>query len=103
MFLCLQHVSLPPETSIREPDIANGRSEGERQAARIAALGRMAWQEENGYGERSIVEMAIFNLIGGVGRLTVRTFGTQDREIAFRISAANKAVRHAKPVIVRIG
>lgn len=101
--LPLKIVIPPAVSSISELDIADGGSEHEHHAAQIAARGRTARQEEYGYGKRSLVETAIFRLKGGVERLTGRMFGAQDSEIAFRISAANKAIRHAKPVIVRIG
>jgi hypothetical protein len=38
----------------------------------------------------------------GGDRLTARTFGVQSAEIALHISAANKAIRHPKPIAVRV-
>jgi hypothetical protein len=33
----------------------------------------------------------------GGDRLRARTFGAQVAEVAFRVAAANKVIRHAKP------
>ena len=63
----------------------------------------MGWQKAGGYGRRALVETAISRLKRrGGDRLTARTFGAQSAEIALRISAANKAIRHAKPITVRV-
>ena len=49
-----------------------------------------------------LVEAAISRIKSrGGATLRSRTFGAQSQEIAFRIAAANKAVRHAKPVTAR--
>ncbi|MEM1345933.1 MAG: IS5/IS1182 family transposase, partial [Pseudomonadota bacterium] len=84
------------------PGMPHGGTERERHAAEIAAHGRMAWQKNHGYGKRALGETAVFRLKRGGGeRLTARTFGAQKREVAFRISAANKAIRLAKPAMIR--
>ena len=63
----------------------------------------MAWQKAHGYGLRSLGETAISRLKPrGGDRLTARSFGAQYKEVALRISTANKAIRHAKPVTVRV-
>ncbi|MEO1459434.1 MAG: IS5 family transposase [Pseudomonadota bacterium] len=94
----------PSRPSIPMPGTAHGGTERERHAAEIAASGRMAWQREHSYGKRSHAETAVFRLkrTGGE-RLKARTFGAQRREVAFRISAENKAIHLAKPITVRIG
>jgi len=82
---------------------AHGGTVRERHAAQIAAHGRMAWQKAHGYGLRSLGETAISRLKRrGGDRLTARSFSAQRKEVALRISIANKAIRHAKPVTVRI-
>jgi hypothetical protein len=63
----------------------------------------MAWQKAHGYGLRSLGETAISRLKArGGDRLTARSLAAQHKEVALRISTANKAIRHAKPVTVRI-
>ena len=63
----------------------------------------MAWQKKSGYGRRALVETTISRLKRrGGDRLTARTFGAQRQEMAFRVAAANKAIRHAKPITVRV-
>ncbi len=58
----------------------------------------MTSQKAHGYGLRSLVETAISRLKRrGGDRLAA-----QRKEVAIRLSAANKAIRHAKPVTVRI-
>ena len=97
-------ITIPPAArSIPDPGSPHGGSERERQAAVIAARGRMAWQKASSYGRRALIETAISRLKRSSGdRLTVRTFGAQFAEVALRISAANKAIRHAKPLTVRV-
>ena len=97
-------VVIPPAArSILTPGTPHGGSERERHAATIAAHGRMAWQKKSGYGRRALVGTAISRLKRrGGDRLTARTFGAQRQEMAFRVAAANKAIRHAKPITVRV-
>ena len=97
-------IVIPPAArSIPAPGASHGGTEREQHAAEIGARGRMAWQKANGYGRRALVETAISRLKRrGGDRLTARTFGTQCQEIAFRISAANKAIRHARPTTIRV-
>ncbi|MEM7528189.1 MAG: IS5 family transposase [Pseudomonadota bacterium] len=97
-------IVIPPcKPSIPAPGTPHSGTERERHAAEIAARGRMAWQKGHDYGKRSHAETAVFRLKRNSGdRLTARTFGAQRREIAFRIAAANKAIRLAEPITVRI-
>ena len=93
----------PARNSIPDKDQPHGGTERERHAAEIAARGRMAWQRRHGYGTRSLVETAIFRIkrING-GRLTSKTFGAQQTEIALHIKIANRNMMLARPVSVRI-
>lgn len=97
-------IVIPPSTpSIPAPGSSHGGSERERHAAEIANNGRTAWQDHHGYGRRALVETAVFRMKRrGGDRLTARTFGAQRKEVALRISAENKAIRHAKPITIRI-
>ena len=97
-------IIIPPAArSIPIPGTPHGGSERERHAATIGARGRMAWQKKSGYGRRALVETAISRLKRhGGGRLTARTLGAQRAEVALRISAANKSIRHTKPITVRV-
>ena len=63
----------------------------------------MAWQKRHRYGKRSLVETAISRIksING-GRLTSRTFGAQQKEVAIHIKIANRNMTLARPVSVRV-
>lgn len=53
----------------------------------------MAWQRRHGYGKRSLVETAISRIKGiNDGRLTPRTFGAQQNEVAIHIKIANRNI-----------
>ncbi|MEL6646069.1 MAG: transposase [Pseudomonadota bacterium] len=96
-------IVIPPRTpSILDRSASCGGSERERHALRIGEIGRLPWQDETGYGRRSIVETGVFRLklITG-GRLTARTFGAQKAEAKIAVAVANKAIRAAKPMMIR--
>ncbi|MEO1582855.1 MAG: IS5 family transposase [Pseudomonadota bacterium] len=96
-------IVIPPRTpSILDRGSSCGGSERERHALRIGEIGRLPWPDETGYGRRSIVETGVFRLkqITG-GRLTARTFGAQKAEAKIAVAVANKAIRAAKPILVR--
>ena len=63
----------------------------------------MAWQRRYGYGRRLLVETAISRIkrING-GRLTSRTFGAQQNEVAIHIKIANRNMLLARPQSQRI-
>ena len=63
----------------------------------------MAWQKRHGYGKRSLVETAISRIkLINDGRLTSRTFSSQQNEIAIHIKIANRSMVVARPVSERI-
>ncbi|MEM6943021.1 MAG: IS5 family transposase [Pseudomonadota bacterium] len=97
-------IVIPPHRpSIPEAGATCSGSERERHALRIAEVGRMAWQKETGYGLRSIVEAAVCRRKQILrGRLTARSFGAQIAEINLVIAVANRAIRAAKPKLVRV-
>ena len=69
----------------------------------IAEVGQIAWQKDTDYGSRSKGEAAIGRVKSLInGRLTARTFGAQQSELAITLAIANKAIRAAKPVMVRV-
>lgn len=92
----------------RKPSIPNkgeehGGSQRELHCARIAEVGKMAWQKETDYGLRSLGETAIFRIKALTeGKFTARTFGAQQSEISIKIAIANKAIRAAKPISERV-
>lgn len=97
-------IVIPPgRSSIPNKNQPHGGTERERHASEIAARGRMAWQRRHGYGKRSLVETAISRIkrING-GRLTSRTFGAQQNEVAIHITIANHHMTLARPVSVRV-
>jgi hypothetical protein len=63
----------------------------------------MAWQRRHGFGRRSLVETAISRIrrING-GRLTSRTFGAQQNEVAIHVKIANRNMMLARPQSERV-
>jgi len=97
-------IIIPPgKASLPAKGEPHGGSERERHCAEIAARGRMAWQKRHRYGKRSLVETAISRIksING-GRLTSRTFGAQQNEVAIHIKIANRSMTLARLVSVRV-
>jgi Transposase DDE domain len=97
-------IVIPSRTSsIPDKGQPHGGNERERHTAEIASRGRMAWQRLHGYGKRSLVETAISRLkrING-GRLTSRTIGAQQNEVAIHIKIANHNIMLARPVSERV-
>ena len=97
-------IVIPPgKSSIPTKGEPHGGTERERHAAEIAARGRMAWQRRHGYGRRSLVETAISRIkrING-GRLTSRTFGAQQNEVAIHVKIANRNMMLARPQSERV-
>ena len=97
-------IIIPPRaTSIPPPDTPHGGSEREHHAAEIALKGRMNWQKRQGYGLRALGETAMARVkrLNG-GKLTARTFQSQQTEIAMQIDALNRSIRAAKPNTIRI-
>jgi hypothetical protein len=97
-------IVIPPgKSSIPAKGEPHGGTERERHAAEIALRGRMVWQRRHRYGRRSLVETAISRIkrING-GRLTSRTFGAQQNEVAIHIEIANRNMMLARPQSERI-
>ncbi|MEM7778617.1 MAG: IS5 family transposase [Pseudomonadota bacterium] len=93
----------PPRTAIPPPRTPHGGTERECHVAEIGAYGRIACPSRTEYGKRSLAEAAISCLTSrGRKILRTRTNSAQCREIGSHIAAANKAIRHAKPVTVRV-
>ena len=63
----------------------------------------MNWQKRQGYGLRALGEttMARVKRFNG-GKLTARTFRSQQNEIVIQIDALNRSIRAAKPNTIRI-
>ena len=97
-------IVIPPgKASIPDKDEPHGGTERERHAAEIAACGRMAWQRRHRYGNRSLVETAISRIKRiNSGRLTSRTFGAQQNEVAIHVKIANHHMTIARPASVRV-
>ncbi|MEM6676232.1 MAG: hypothetical protein AAF675_00005 [Pseudomonadota bacterium] len=75
----------------------------ESHALRIAVPARIAWTAETGCGLRNIVEAAEALLKQILrGRLTARSFGAQMEKIRVAIAVATRAIRVAKPAMVRL-
>ena len=100
----LPKIIIPPGKSpIPGKGQPHGGSGRARHAAGIARHGRMAWRQRHGYGKRSLVENAISRVKRiNDGRLTSRTFGSQQNEIAIHIKIANRNMLVARPVSERV-
>ncbi|OYR24989.1 IS5 family transposase [Brucella grignonensis] len=87
-------IVIPPgKPSIPEKGEPHSGSQRERHAAEIA----------HGYGKRSLVETAISRIKRiNDGRLTSRTFGSQQNEVAIHIRIANRNMAIARPISERI-
>ena len=93
----------PRNTSIPDKGSPHGGSEREIHAAKIADVGQIAWQKETDYGLRSLGETAIGRVKSKTGgKLTARTFGAQKSDTSIQIAIANRAIRAAKPVSIRV-
>ena len=65
--------------------------------------GRMNWQKRHDYGLRALDETAMARVKRrNGGKLTARTFQSQQNEIAIQIGALNRSIRAAKPNTIRI-
>lgn len=63
----------------------------------------MAWQKNNDYGLRSLVETGVSRIKHfNSGKLTARTFGAQRSEIAIQIAALNGMIRAMKPATASV-
>ena len=63
----------------------------------------MNWQKRQSYGLRALGETAMARVKGlNGGKLTARTFQSQQTEIAMQIDALNRSIRAAKPNTIRI-
>jgi hypothetical protein len=63
----------------------------------------MAWQKSTDYGLRALAETAVSRVKRlNAGQLRSRTFGAQQKEIAFQISALNRMIRAGKPNTIRV-
>ncbi|MEM1431412.1 MAG: hypothetical protein AAGG09_18305 [Pseudomonadota bacterium] len=93
----------PPRTAIPPPGTPHAGTERECHIAEIAAHVRISCPSRTGHGKRSLAETAISRLTSrGRATLRARTYGAQCQEIGSYITAANKAIRHAKPITVRV-
>lgn len=97
-------IVIPPRApSIPDKGDLHGGGERERHAAEIARYGRMTWQRRHGYGRCSLVETAISRIKRiNDGRLTARTFGAQQNEIAIHVAIANRQMLIARPRSERV-
>lgn len=97
-------IVIPPgKPSIPDKGQSHGGGQRAQHAAEIARHGRMAWQRRHGYGKRSLVETVISRIKRiNDGKLTSRTFGAQQNEIAIHIKIANRNMLVATPVSERV-
>ena len=70
----------------------------------IEQHGRIGWQRRSGYGQRSLVETAMYRYKTLIGRrLHARTLSNQKTEAKIGCSVINRMTRLGMPVSVRVG
>jgi hypothetical protein len=80
-----------------------GNTQRDEHMREIAAHGRIAWREKNGYGLRAHVDLAIQRykrIIGSV--MKARALPQQKTEVWFTASALNTMTNLGMPVSVKI-
>ena len=97
-------IIVPPRAaSIPPPDTPHGGSERELHAAEIASRGRMNRKKRHDCGLRALGETAMARVKRrNGGKLTARTFQSQQNEIAIQIGVLNRSIRAEKPNTIRI-
>jgi len=95
-------IVVPPRANAVDGSDTRPSSQRNRHIAAIATDGRMRWQADTGYGERSLIETAIGRYKSIIGhRLRARSFGAQKTEVAIGCAALNRMLACARPKSVR--
>lgn len=92
----------PPVTAVLSATADDHPSQRDQHITVIAARGRIGWQEETGYGQRSLVETAIgrYKAIIGTG-LRARSLPGQRAEAAVGVAVLNRMLHTGRPNSVR--
>jgi len=92
----------PPVTAVLSATADDHPSQRDQHITVIAARRRIGWQEETGYGQRSLVETAIgrYKAIIGTG-LRARSLPGQRAEAAVGVAVLNRMLHTGRPNSVR--
>ena len=96
-------VIIPPHvTAVLSATAAHHPSQRDQHITVMAARGRIGWQEDTGYGQRSLVETAMgrYKTIIGPG-LRARSLPGQRTEAAVGVAVLNRMLHAGRPNSVR--
>lgn len=98
-------VVIPPRaTAVLSDEAATSPSQRDRHITTIAEKGRLAWQDETGYGRRSLVETAMGRYKAIIGpRLRLRCPKRQRTETEIGVAVLNRMLAAGRPKSVRSG
>ena len=97
-------VIIPPHvTAVPSATADHHPSQRDRHITVMAARGRLGWQEETGYGRRSLVETAMGRYKAIIGpSLRARSLPGQRAEAAVGVAVLNRMLHAGRPNSVRI-
>ncbi|MBV9489013.1 MAG: hypothetical protein JO069_04715 [Verrucomicrobia bacterium] len=97
-------VIIPPRaTALRNPVMGTPSSPRESHIQMIQKKGRRGWQKAVGYGQRSLVETAMFRYKTLIGpTLRARKFATQKVETQVACSVINRMTALGMPMSQRV-
>lgn len=88
----------PPKNAILSPNAAKDPTARDRDIAKIATHGRMAWQKANGYNQRSRSETLMGRWKAVIGpKLKARGLETQKTETQIGVRVLNQMTRLGRP------
>ena len=96
-------VVIPPRsTAVPSKNADTFPTQRDRHIAAIAQTGRLGWQNDTGYGQRSLVETAMGRYKAIIGpKLRARILPAQQGETAIATEVLNRMIRVAKPLSIR--
>jgi hypothetical protein len=88
----------PPKNANFSPNVAQGPTVRDRDIAHIKTHGRMTWQKNSGYNQRSRIETQMGRWKAVIGaKLKVRTFGNQKTEAKIGVRVLNRMTGLGRP------
>jgi transposase len=94
-------VIIPPRSTAVMSGTGTSQRDGHLET--IGQHGRMGWQRRSGYGQRSLVEAAMYRYKSLIGRrLHARTLSNQKTEAKIGCSVINRMTRLGMPISVRV-
>ncbi len=93
----------PPKNAVVSPEAETNPTQRDRHIAAIQSEGRMAWQKQSGYSQRSRIEtqMGRFKQVIG-NKLKARNIKNQRAEIKVGVNALNKMTSLGHPAFERV-